>query len=687
MHNQRNLFSKIIFLLILLIPSGILRAQVMDNENTSNHLKLYWFIPDGVRAEPDVFKVYEWAREGKLPNIARMMKLGSYGYSLPVFPSHTPVNFATLLTGCYPKTHGIADGPMHLEGYELSSISAPGFRSLSRKVPAIWSIMEKSGKKVMAITTPGSTPPEIEDGYILRGRWGGWGADLQAVNFEKIQSGNKLIKPGTENKLFNVGAELTKYIESKKADGWENVPASYSPAIEASLISWGDTLQCYIYDNTNDSVTNYNQILFSYNKKAHVRTKDNSINQPKDKVKLAKPLVLSQGQWSDWENINVTLGGKTFPTLCKIRVIKLDNDGFFRVRVYYNNLNKYIVLPDTVADDITKNVGPMMAFVDNYPPQLIYYPEDKKVFLEEMNMSFDWHTKLVPYIEKKYKPDVVIHDCYNPNQMLTSRWWMAYADPKSIRYNDISDSARKVVWSEVLGMYQRLDSILGQIMKNADDSTIIVFSSDHGICVRNKSVLINNILAKNGYLKFRINDTTGVATVDWKNTKAIFLQMIGIYINPNGLDGRWKRASGAEYDKIRDDVTKLLLNLKDTDNTCPVSSVTKWEDAESKLNLPKDRVGDLVISNKPGYGWSEAMTKDLKYFEIPLISGYKQALLPEETNSLWTPFIIMGPGIKKGFQLSKNICNTDQLPTILKLMGMQVPSYMDGKVIEEIFEK
>lgn len=687
MENTKNIFLKIVFLQFLLSFSSVLYSQVLDNPSTSNHLKLYWFIPDGVRAEPDVFKVFEWAKDGKLPNIAKMMKLGSYGYSLPVFPSHTPVNFATLLTGCYPKTHGIADGPMHLEGYELSSISAPGFRSLSRKVPAIWSIMEKAGKKVMAVTTPGSTPPEIEDGYILRGRWGGWGADLQAVIFEKKQSREKLVKPGNENKLFNVGAELTKYIESKNAVGWENVPISYSPAMESTLISWGDTMHCYIYDNTNDNYINYNQILFSYNKKTHVQIHDLTLTQPKDKVKFVKPLVLSQGQWSDWANINVTFGGKTFPTLCKIRVIKLDDDGFFRIRIYYNNLNKYIVLPDTVADDITKNVGPMMAFVDNYPPQLIYYPEDKNVFLEEMNMSFDWHTKLVPYIEKKYKPDVVIHDCYNPNQMLTSRWWMAYVDPQSTRFNNITDSNRTEVWNEVLSMYQRLDSIVGKIMENADDSTIIVLSSDHGICVRNKSVLINNLLAINGYLKFRINDTTGTAVVDWKSSKAIFLQMIGIYINPNGLDGKWNRASGVEYDKIRDEVTKLLLNLRDTDNTCPVSSVTKWEEAESKLNLPKDRVGDLVISNKPGYGWSEVMTNDFRFFEVPLISGYKQALLPEETKSLWTPFIIMGPGVKKGFQLSKNICNTDQLPTILKLMGMQIPAYMDGKVIEEIFEK
>ena len=147
------------------VPGGSLLAE--DNE-----LKLYWFIPDGLRAEPDVFKIYEWARQGYLPNIKKMMEQGSYGYSLPVFPSHTPVNFAALLTGTHPQTNGVADGPMHTEGNPLNKVSVGGFSSVARKVPAVWTHLEKNGYKVGIISTPGSTPPEIENGFVIRGRWG-----------------------------------------------------------------------------------------------------------------------------------------------------------------------------------------------------------------------------------------------------------------------------------------------------------------------------------------------------------------------------------------------------------------------------------------------------------------------------------------------------------------------------------
>src|SRR6185369_11928576 len=139
-------------------------------------LKLYWFIPDGVRAEPTLFTVFKWAEEGKLPNIKKLMDRGSYGYSYPNFPSHTPTNFATLLTGAYPEVHGVNDGPMHVIGKPLDSVAIGGFRSTAKKVAPIWKTLEEVGMKVAIVSVPGSTPPEINKGVVLRGRWGGWGA-------------------------------------------------------------------------------------------------------------------------------------------------------------------------------------------------------------------------------------------------------------------------------------------------------------------------------------------------------------------------------------------------------------------------------------------------------------------------------------------------------------------------------
>lgn len=91
-----------VLVLVIVGISGLTYFVALKKNQPNSQLKVYWFIPDGMRAEPKLFNIYRWAEEGKLPNIKRMMDKGSYGYAKPNFPSHTPTNFATLLTGTYP---------------------------------------------------------------------------------------------------------------------------------------------------------------------------------------------------------------------------------------------------------------------------------------------------------------------------------------------------------------------------------------------------------------------------------------------------------------------------------------------------------------------------------------------------------------------------------------------------------
>lgn len=132
-------------------------------------------MPDGMRADPEVFDIFRWAEVGRMPHLHALMQRGTYGWSIPTFPSHTPTNFATLLTGAPPAVHGVADGPMRVEGSPLARPSVGGFSSSARRVPAAWSLLEDTGRKVVVMSMPGSTPPEMANGVTVRGRWGGWG--------------------------------------------------------------------------------------------------------------------------------------------------------------------------------------------------------------------------------------------------------------------------------------------------------------------------------------------------------------------------------------------------------------------------------------------------------------------------------------------------------------------------------
>lgn len=673
MNLEKNFKNKLIFFLELLIFIGFIvfvfyNYSLINKQAPNKAKKIYWLIPDGLRAEPDQFTVYQWAKEGKLPNIKKMMDNGSYGYSIPSFPSHTPTNFASLLTGSTPDVNGVPDGPMHTEGAPLEKPSVAGFSSVAKKVPPIWKTLEENGKKVTLLSVPGSTPPELEKGITIRGRWGNWGADVHALNFEPKSNFSIRKEIGRGVKLFFLSQELTSYIDIKEAIGWENTPKSYSPAKEVALAGYGSTFYGYIYDSSNDQIINYDRLYISKDKKE-------------------KSADIGRDQWSDWVDVNLKVKDMEFPSHARFRLIRLTDDGTFRIRVFYDNLNKFIVKPNDVVEELEKNVGPMMDFSDNFPPQLIYYPEDKKVMLEESQMTYDWHNKAVPFLLQKYNPDVFISDIYTPNQVLTSRWWMGYIDKNSPRYNEVSDSEREKLWEEVKDIYKRMDDMVGEVLKKSDKDTLVVLSSDHGAVPLDKYVKLNNLFAKEGLLKFTINPENGEPVIDWANTKAVYLKMAHIYVNPNGLAGNYKRASGPEYEELRNKVIKILEELKDDNGEKPLEKVFKWEDAEKELKLPKDRIGDLVVANKPGYGWYEEVSSDMSVITKSSVTGYKQAILADNVKGMWTPFVIMGPGVKKGYFIKDPIRDVDQYPTIFKLLDIKIPDFVTGKPVESILVK
>jgi predicted AlkP superfamily phosphohydrolase/phosphomutase len=623
--------------------------------------KLYWFIPDGLRAEPDMFTIYKWAQEGKLPNIKKMMDNGAYGYSIPVFPSHTPTNFATLLTGSYPIVHGIDDGQMHSEGYPLDKPSTPGFSSVNKKVPPLYLSMENANKSVVLLSIPGTTPPDLKNGITIRGRWAPWGFDTPAVVFESKDMLPIRKDVGRGFRLFFLGQKLTDFTDKKATVGWSNAPASFSTPFEAKFTVYGLDVYGYIFDSANDNKTNYDKVAFSTDKLNVLSTVD-------------------QGEWSDWIPVKLKWQNATVDSQVKISVIKLWSDGNFRIRFFFNNVNRFLVQPSNIAQELTNGVGPMVDFVDNWPNQLIFEPEDKQTFLDEANMSLDWHKRAVDFIYEKYNPDVFIQDTYTPNQMLESRWWMGDIDKTRSGY---SESKANASWNDILSMYQKIDAILGEAMKHDDGNTLFVLSSDHGVAPLHRQVRLNNLFADKGWLKFKIDNVTGEPTIDWNNSKVIFLKMYHVYINPNGLGGNWYRANGTEYEKLRNDVIEAIKSLQDVDGTKPLVKAVKWEDVPAVFNLSSDRVGDIALQAKTGYQWLEEMDENLTIFVTPLPTGYKQATDPTE-KVMWTPFVIMGPDVKKGFALGKPISHIDQMPTILKLMGIEIPSYVQGRVLTEI---
>lgn len=624
----------------------ILVAFSLSAVNVSAAPRLYWFVPDGLRADPVVFDVFGWAQSGKLPNIKRMMDEGSWGYSIPSFPSHTPTNFATLMTGMYPEKHGVVDGPMRVAGHALLRPSVSGFSSTAKKTAPIWMTLEKAGRSVALVSIPGSTPPELNAGTTVRGRWGNWGADFHAINFQSVSAANSGATLGLGARLFYQGAELTR-----------NIPLING---RMEMLAYGATVYARISGKPDAAVS------FSIG----------------DKPELAR--LSRSNEWSPWLPVTLRWQGQDIETRMRICLIKL-SDGYLKVRLLFDALNRTIVSPADLAASLGAAVGPMVDFPDNWPAQLNRLSEERSVLLSEAKMALDWHQRAAGHLLEVERPDVLIQDTYVPNQMLESRWWLRHIDPKAPDYAATDPEERRNRLAEIMEVYQGIDAVLGAAIKSAGPNAVIALSSDHGILAINKEVLVNNLLAREGLLAFTIDLKTGEPVIDWANSKVVFLKMIGVYINPDALAGPWTRGRGPAYEALRKRVTALLLELSDGGR--PVfDRIVPWERA-GELRLLEDRVPDLIFAMKPGYALTEDMDRSGDVLRTSIQSGYKQAVLPEGSPELWTPFVVMGPGVKKGFRIEKTVHNADQAPTLLNLIGVPLPSEMQGRPITEMFAR
>ncbi len=650
--------------------------------------KLYWFVPDGLRSEPDLFKIFEWAQKGELPNIARMMREGSYGYSIPVFPSHTPVNFASLFTGTWPARHGVADGPIRIQNYPLKIVPRSGFSSVAKLLDPLWYTLEQAGLIVTLLSVPGSTPPEITRGHVVKGRWGGWGMEFPSSIFHSQEDRDFRQLLGWNDKVFQIEKKLTQFTAAVTPSDWHmQLPQSFSPLREINLRQWDADLFVLLVDRSDDGVENYDEALLSLDKK----------------VLLER---LHEGDWSGWFPIALSyrlqrnyqeqapqrfqleqdLTALTVNTQARVKIIRLGDPRSFRIRVLYDGLNESLAVPNGLSEALHMAAGPMVDFVDSFPPQLVYFPEDRSTFLEEFEMSFDWHKRAQRFFFTETDQDIFIHSVYSPNQMLTSRWWMGLVDPKSKYYLKAQPQDRERAWAEVLSLYKHIDEMLGEALRQRPEGAYVVLSSDHGAVPLNTEVRLNNFFAQKGWLRFRIDPHSGVPQIDWPRTKVVFLNMNHVFIHPEGLGGNYVPASGYAYEQLRQEVIVALESLRDSDGISPLSGLLPREQV-GRWGLPGERVGDLVIANRSGYGWVEDVTHDLAVFEASLKSGYKQAILPDQERGLWTPFIVLGPGVKKGYALKQPISHLQQYPTLLKLLEIEPPHVPDAPALMEIFEK
>lgn len=222
--------------------------------------------------------------------------------------------------------------------------------------------------------------------------------------------------------------------------------------------------------------------------------------------------------------------------------------------------------------------------------------------------------------------------------------------------------------------YQECDALLGRVMEQLNDATVLMVVSDHGFKSFRRGVNLNAWLRENGYLAVKKDNVGGdmLQAVDWSGTRAYALGFGGIYLNRRGRESGGVVAPGKDADGLKREITEKLEALKDpADGT---SAVREVFDGRAVYTGPYvDQAPDLIAGFRVGYraAWSA-------------VTGGVDGPVFEDNLRPWGGDHSMHPAEVPGVFFCNRAVDRDDLhiqdiaPTVLDLFGIPVPGNMDG---------
>jgi len=106
-----------------------------------------------------------WIAEGKLPNLAALMKDGAWGRLASILPPITPPAWTSFMTGKNPGKHGI----FHFLGARPGTYKLSYLNAASRRAKTIWRMLSDAGYTVGPMNIPFTYPPEHLNGFQISG--------------------------------------------------------------------------------------------------------------------------------------------------------------------------------------------------------------------------------------------------------------------------------------------------------------------------------------------------------------------------------------------------------------------------------------------------------------------------------------------------------------------------------------
>ncbi len=247
---------------------------------------------------------------------------------------------------------------------------------------------------------------------------------------------------------------------------------------------------------------------------------------------------------------------------------------------------------------------------------------------------------------------------------------------------DTSDRIQHMFWgsglepgSVIHSMYLEMDKLVGETVKRMKQNERLVVMSDHGFTSFHTCIDFNRWLVDNGYMVLEDGVETIDASyhgVDWSRTRAYAMGLSGINLNMLNREGKGIVKMN-EADSLMNEIKEKLLILRDGDNSV-IRSVKFARDIYSGGYI--DRSPDIIPGTSTGYraDWG-------------CVTGCVGSAVIYPNDRHWDGDHCHDSDLVKGVLFTSwkhetdNPSIMDVAPTVLKMLGVRPPAYMDGRVL------
>jgi predicted AlkP superfamily phosphohydrolase/phosphomutase len=604
--------------------------------------------------DPDLAE--RFIHEGRLPNLAKLRDRGTFRKLRTTFPAISPVAWSTFMTGVNPGKHNIYDFlARDLNSYLpfLSSAEIKGPKKQlkigkyvipmgkteikgMRKGTPFWHWMGEAGIFCSVIRVPVTFPPEKFEGVLLSG--------MCVPDLKGSQGTFCFCTTRASNDKFREGG--VRVPVERNANGYH----SYVPGPDDPL---GQSKELRVEYAIRPDATR-TQAQFEVD---------------------GEKFTLKVGEYSDWIPVKFKAGlGISAHGICRFYVKELSPE----VEIYVTPVNIDPGHPDlpishpvTYSIYLAKLFGPYATLglaEDTWA--LNEHVLDDDAFLAQAYGNHEDRERML--FDALAKTRTGLCACvFDTTDRVQHMFWR-YLEEDHPAAREVPREQRREV---IQDLYTRMDTLIGKVMSQIDDKTLLLVISDHGFKSFARCVNLNAWLHQNGYLVLKEGKTESgdwFEGVDWSRTRAYTMGLNGLYLNIRGRE-REGIVDPAEAESLKAELRQKLNGMLDpASGKVGITGVFICDNVYAGPYV--ENAPDLIVGYGAGYraSWDSVMgkvTRDIFEDNLKAWSG----------DHCIDPRLVPGVLFSNQKIADEKPAIVDVAPTVLNLFGLPLPRHFDGK--------